>query len=861
MSTGAKPEFDPKTLADYIAQIRAADPSTPIGELNDYVRQVSGGTFANVATLTRATRGPASAPADATGMFSIQNEDAARRGAVTLTGRNVGRSALRGLTFNLDDNIARGLNVGTAPGGMYSPEGEANFRQYQQDHPLMDLAAGVVGGAPVPLGMFGKVAKGAGLMQRVKAGAQIGGVAGALAGAGDAESPTNNAVERVKGGLFGAAFGAAGGAALPLAGAGMAAAGRKGRAVVDGAYAGRRDLLSAAERLGDIGPDGLPTGKNAPWWDDAGRARNLGIGMRRLGQRMNDFVVADRAPITPVAALAPEFETMAVNTVRNNPGTAASGAVQGVAEMGGGMAARTKADAELLRTATGRNASPVAPADPATVTRRMADEALSRMPGPKVPSPTARNGLVGTPTRNAAERIELMRTNLQTWAAGPEGFGGLRAMPVQPLTKEMAPHVKAIDNIVMSVGDKRAADAAANVSNIVRQLGEPGFGVDDARLAMTSINDIMEKGFPVDGGKPIALTTKQLETFGAARTAIQQAVDAQTGKQFTPTMRAYAQRNRLIEGVELGRDLYAKRASLTPQDMEQEIARLSKDFPEVRKEVYEGMLSDLVSGMRSAKGENIVQTLVKAARSEDNQKIAAMFPGQKAFQDWMMRAYTQKAGAEGVQFFTNTSVAELSALMRAMDRTATNAAERAAVKKAFTDGMYSRMMDQLNNPEQAETLVRQFADAGNAQMRVKARMLFGKRGGDEFLRRSGLEGSLSDFSNRVKVAARTPSNIGDVRGEQAQIGGRNPISARGFSLGAIRTALAPGHGRKASSAIADVLFAPGEQGMRKLTDLYQRDAASRAIRYPGLLPAIGGQLGGRVGNGLMSILNPSPTEP
>ncbi len=864
--TGIRPEYDPRSLLEYIGQIRAADPTTPIRELDAYVRETSGGVHANVTALKRAAqgRGQAAAPSDATGMFSVQNEDTARNAPRT-TGRNMARSALRGLTFNLDDNVARTFGMGTAPGGMYSPEGEADFRQYQQDHPIADVALGILGGAPVPLSAFGKVAKGAGLLARSKAGAQIGGVAGALSGAGDAESPTNNAVERVKGGLFGGAMGASGGAILPLAGAGVAAAGRKARRLVDGAYAGRQDVLGAVERMGAIGPDGLPSGKNARFYDDVGRERNLGVGMRRAAERMNEAELADRAQITPVGALSPELETMAVNTVRNNPGTAASGAVQDAVDIGAGSAARMQGDARMLRQATGQN--PVA-VQPTVTAAQMADDLNKRRgAAPSVPSPTTRGGLVPIATRNATERMDIMRENMASWADSPEGFAGLRQVKVVPIANEIKKPLAALDAIVMQNPSTPAAKAAAEAANAVRVLGDvDGMSVDAARDAIGTLSDNLRKGYTkLQDGTRIKFTTAQMDAMRNARQVVMTAVDAQTGGKFTPTMREYGQRNRLIEGVELGRELYSKRNSMTIEDMRSEIAKVSDQLPEVRDEVFEGMASDVVSKLRSAPtrsgSQNIVQKMVAEARSEGNKKLAMLFPSQKAFQDWMMRAYTMQASQEGAAFFTNTSVSDLSALMRGISRTASTSAERVALKKTFSDGLYARMQDQLNDPEQAATLVRQFADMGSNVARIKARMIFGKKGGDEFLRRAGIERDLTGFSNRVEVAARNPSDINSVRGDQAQLSGRNPVTIVGNTLGYVRTAAGKPIGRAASSAIADVLFTPGEKGMRNLQTLYQQDLAARRVRVPGLLPALGGQMGGRVGNGLMSILSPSPEEP
>ena len=867
MSSSIRPESDPRALADYIRQIRAADPATPIRELDAYVAEQSGGVHKSVSALNRAAfgRNQPAAAADGVGLFSARNEDLARNRSKNL-GQNMIRSGLRGLTMNLDDNIARGLNVGVGPGGMYSPEGEADFRKYQQESPLTDVAVNLATGVALPLGAFGKVAAGAeGLLPRMVAGAKVGGVTGAITGAADAEQPDNNAVERVKAGLFGGAMGAAGGAILPAVGAGLAGAARKVRRLVDGAYAGQQDVLAAVERAGAIGPDGLPTGKNARFYDDQGRAQNLNIGMRRLGQQMNEFELADRAQITPVGALSPELETMAVNTVRNNPGTAASGAVQDAVDTGAGVAQRVRGDAQMLRSATGRNPNAVQPTISAAEMAAAVPKA--RGPAPKISSPTARNGLVPIASRNATERVEKMYENLAAWADSPTGFAGLRAVPLKHITAEIQKPLAALDNIVMQNPSTPAAKAAAEAANAVRALGDPNIpiDVDAARDAMSTLSENVRKGYTLvkDVGR-VKFTTAQIAAMQDARMVVAKAMDAQLGGNFTPTMRAYAQRNRLIEGVELGRELWSKRKSMTIEDMQKEIDKVSQEYPEVRNEVYEGMASDLISSLKSAGGrpgkQSVVQKIVAASRSDDAKKIAQMFPTQRKFQDWMMRAYTANASQEGFQFFTNTSVSEMSALMRGIRRTATSAAESKQVMGAFSDGMYARVMDQLNDPEQAQTVVRLFADMDSKQATIKARMMFGKRGGDEFMRRMARERDLLGFSNRVEVAARNPSNINDVRGEQAQIGGRNPITLLGNAAGVLRTAAAKPAGRAASTAIADILFTPGEKGMRNLQSIYQRDVAQRAVKYPGLLPALGGQLGGRVGNGLMSILSPSPDD-
>lgn len=134
----------------------------------------------------------------------LQHEDgqaSAPSAPKPVTGRDVGRSFLQGLSFNFGDELGRAAGVGQGPGGLLDRDSEKAFKK---DHPWVDLGGKVGGGiiAPAAAVAFGPEAlAGAG------GAAAIGAGAGMLSGVGDGET----AKERITGGLFGTVLGGAGG--------------------------------------------------------------------------------------------------------------------------------------------------------------------------------------------------------------------------------------------------------------------------------------------------------------------------------------------------------------------------------------------------------------------------------------------------------------------------------------------------------------------------------------------------------------------------------------------------------------------------------------------------------------------------
>lgn len=144
------------------------------------------------------------------------------------SGSGFGRALAEGATFSFADELV-GLAHGLVPGGKgYTEardESRGRYDAYRRAHPVAALAGEVLGGAVVPIGgaAAGASRAGATLGARVlggmAGGAIAGAGAGALTGAGMAETLQDTPGATIMGGAAGGVGGAALGAGVPLLGA------------------------------------------------------------------------------------------------------------------------------------------------------------------------------------------------------------------------------------------------------------------------------------------------------------------------------------------------------------------------------------------------------------------------------------------------------------------------------------------------------------------------------------------------------------------------------------------------------------------------------------------------------------------
>jgi hypothetical protein len=134
-----------------------------------------------------------------------------------VTARNLGRSAVQGLTFNFGDEILGKLPEWMGGGEEARDEMRAKDKAFKRDHKWISTGAEIAGGMALPLGAIGAVGRGAiNLKRAMGAGAAIGGLTGGLAGAGAGAaipgalaagkaliSPASRAMARLRGAVDG----------------------------------------------------------------------------------------------------------------------------------------------------------------------------------------------------------------------------------------------------------------------------------------------------------------------------------------------------------------------------------------------------------------------------------------------------------------------------------------------------------------------------------------------------------------------------------------------------------------------------------------------------------------------------------
>lgn len=191
--------------------------------------------------------------------------------------KNIGRSAIQGATLNFGDEILGMLPEWLGGGEQAKEEMRANDKAFSKAHPFVSGAANVAGGFVLPGGAAAKGLKGSlGVTKTILKGAGIGGIAGALSGAGASEGGLG---ERASAAVVPGALGAGLGAVIP----GLPAAVR----------AGFSPTARARNRVGDAvrrsGGAGALQGRLKEFVD-AGRGQDVTMGDLTLPlQQATDF--------------------------------------------------------------------------------------------------------------------------------------------------------------------------------------------------------------------------------------------------------------------------------------------------------------------------------------------------------------------------------------------------------------------------------------------------------------------------------------------------------------------------------------------------------------------------------------------
>lgn len=363
--------------------------------------------------------------------------------------RNLGRSFLEGLTANWADELASGKAQPSELAGLAagadaalpgtgagfslareaigklsalfggSPAIEASMRlsnaAFHEAHPVLDTGAQIAGSVAPALLTAGGSELPTTAAQAIGRGAATGTAFGAVSGAGAG----TDLASRGEGAVMGGATGAALGAAIPA---------------VVGAYKYVRSPEARALRYlrGMTGESG---------------------GVEAMRARAGQFATAGKGDLVTLADLSPQYRALADMAATGDP-TAAAQIEQLASTRQAGMSQRLKADAiagvpDLTRGATRPlgtierdyqaavsdleklmpgNRPSVGPAAPEEITAQTAKvKALwSELQA-------ARKSPVMAP--DATTKLDALNKQLNDWAAGPEGYGGLRAAnPTVPNT-------------------------------------------------------------------------------------------------------------------------------------------------------------------------------------------------------------------------------------------------------------------------------------------------------------------------------------------------------------------------------------------------------------------------------------------
>nr|MCU0624013.1 hypothetical protein [Gemmatimonadaceae bacterium] len=757
-----------------------------------YVSDATNGRYKNLAALNKAVATPAV--------------------------RGAARSVARGVTFNFDDELARALNVGQAPGGMYSPEGEAQFQQFRRDNPMTAAAGEILGGLAIP---GAGLVRGTTLAGTIGRSAAVGAAQGGLSQAGDAQGGVG---DRAMAGVIGAGVGGALGGAIPAVTAGAQIANRVRRAGVP-EFAARMTRAQAVANAGDIG-SAAGTLTPQPRAGFRQLPERVAAGTRRLADIARTFDVNDRGQQVVIGDLTDELRAQTVNAVRGNPALAASADAQRLIDRAQGAPARLAGDITVAQQA--RGVTPTRPllreeqqAALGALQRAVPDQfgAVPRVPGPDdigQMTPSA-SGL------NADARIREQQDNLQAWAAGPTGYGGLRAATpngVPNLFNELDGPQTRLNQLIARQPSMETSRALSQVSETLALLrsgaGQAPNGnilVDEARDAVGRITELLDQGFtPVGGGKRIRLSSAETNILKDARDQIVTAMDrrmaATSASPFSAVNREYAERSARIRAVERGQTLANSIAETTTQGVPMSPTAFRQEFEaidprfrdEARLAIAGRVLNDLSGSIDAATGRGVVRKLVDAADQAYTAKVALAFPSKPAFRRFLFQAEALRAVERGAEWFQGKTADELRAFMGELATSARGAsgavdkAKRREVLESFRTGMLSRFLNDANSPDDVARIA-ELVTTNDPETIRKLELVFKKSGVRQLRQRLSTEDAMAQTSEFMRIATRNPAERD--RGLPARLLGRNnPVTAEGNVLGVTRRLLEGTMGRR-----------------------------------------------------------------
>lgn len=761
-------------------------------EVDRYVSDATNGRYKNLAALNKAVATPAV--------------------------RGAARSVARGVTFNFDDELARALNVGQAPGGMYSPEGEAQFQQFRRDNPMTAAAGEILGGLAIP---GAGLVRGTTLAGTIGRSAAVGAVQGGLSQAGDARG---DALNRAGAGIGGALGGAAVGAFVPTAIAG-AQVGRRIKQAGIPEFAARMTRAQAVANAGDIG-SAAGTLTPQPRAGFRQLPDRVAAGTRRLADIARTFDVNDRGQQVVIGDLTDELRAQTVNAVRGNPALAASADAQRLIDRAQGAPARLAGDITVAQQARG-----VTPTRP--LLREEQQAALGAMQRavpdqfgavPRVPGPDDIGQMVpSTAGLDADARIAEMRGTLSTWADSDAGYGGLRAATARGLPNMLdeldGPQARLVQLVQRNPSRPttiRLAEIAEQV-NLLRTGGVPGNSgrimVDDAATALERVNTLLDDAFVrLDNGDRVRLNPAEIDVLKSLRERITAGMDARTANlassPFSAISREYAERSARLRAVETGQRLANSIAETTTQGVPMSPTAFRQEFEaidprfrdEARLAIAGRVLNDLSGSIDAATGQGVVRKLVDAADQAYTAKVALAFPSKPAFRRFLFQAEALRAVERGAEWFQGKTADELRAFMGELATSARGAsgavdkAKRREVLESFRTGMLSRFLNDANSPDDVARIA-ELVTTNDPETIRKLELVFKKSGVRQLRQRLSTEDAMAQTSEFMRIATRNPAERD--RGLPARLLGRNnPVTAEGNVLGVTRRLLEGTMGRR-----------------------------------------------------------------
>lgn len=817
-------------------------------EVDRYISDATNGRFKNLAALNKAMATPAV--------------------------RGAARSVARGATFNFDDELARVLNVGQAPGGMYSPEGEAEFRQFQRDNPMAAFAGEVLGGAALPV--VGLAKPGATLLQSMGRAAGIGAAQAGLSAAGEAGGDVGN---RLSNAMLPAMAGGVAGGLIP----GLAAAGSVARRALDAGlpeFNARLRMAGSVANAGDL----TAAGTTVP----AARAglRQLpargAAGTRRLADVARTFEAAGRPDIV-VGDLTPELQARTVNAVRGNPTLAASADVQALIARGQQAPMRVAEDITAAQRAQGvRPTRPLLVEEQARATQQMRNAVPENFgPVPRVPGPDDIGQMVPATTGlDVTARTAEMRDNLATWADSPAGYGGLRAATpdgVPNLFNELDGPQARLNQLIARnpsrATTRRLSEISENIALLRTGAGQAPNGnvlVDEARDAVGRVNEMLNAGFiRAEDGARVPLTQAEINILKDTRDQITTAMDRRLARTSAPPFsavnREYAERSARVRAAETGERLANNIGEETTQGVplsktafQQEFEAVEPAFrDEVRLAIASRVLNDLSAAPTATTTTSVVRRLVDHADQAYRGKVALAFPTKTAFRRFLFQAESRRAIEQGADYFAGKSSADIQAFMQQLAVSTRDEATGRVNKQArdrlvreFRTGMLSTFLRQVDDPDGVAKVASLVAGNDPESLR-KLRQVFGNRGLATIRERLNAEAPMSDLSRFLGDAARNPAER-DRGLLTTMVDRNNPVTSTGVIAGIGRRLLQGPIGRRYQAEMLRLGAMPaGPQNFNQFAQTMQNTVAG--ANPSNLLTQIGPLA---LGRGLSSFIPP-----